>query len=141
MGVAAARVYLFQTLKLRSAAVAASVRSQKRAEQVNEVIELDELRVARALAEQKAPRDWRAFVRAVARDVVEHLPDVVVWKTAPALLNVAATTLSAAALSGGLSVQRIDGALCLMVRESEEVLIEIMSVRLAVPRPLVTVPM
>ncbi|GAA4161899.1 hypothetical protein GCM10022286_20200 [Gryllotalpicola daejeonensis] len=105
---------------------------------MNEVIELDELRVARALAEQKAPSDWRAFVAAVARDVVEHLPDVVVWKAAPGLLNVAGGTLSAAALSGALVVQRIDGALCLMVRQCEEVLIELLSVRLAVPRPLVT---
>jgi hypothetical protein len=107
---------------------------------VNEVIELDELRVARALAEQKAPEDWRLFVRAVARDVVEHLPDIVPWKTAAGLLNVAAATLSAAALSGGLVVQRIDGALCLMVRQCEAVLVELMSVRLAVPRPLATLP-
>lgn len=112
----------------------------RKREHVNDVIELDELRVARIFAEQKAPSDWRAFVTAVARDVVEHLPDVVVWKTAPSLLNVAATTLSAAALSGGLAVQRIDGALCLMVRQCEDVLIELLSVRLAVPRPLVTVP-
>ncbi|GAA4168420.1 hypothetical protein [Gryllotalpicola koreensis] len=107
---------------------------------MNEVIELDALRVARALAEQKAPDDWRQFVQAVARDVVEHLPDVVPWKTAAGLLNVAAATLSAAALSGGLVVQRIDGALCLMVRQCEAVLVELMSVRLAVPRPLATLP-
>jgi hypothetical protein len=107
---------------------------------VNEVVELDQLRVARALAEQKAPEDWRRFVVAVARDVVEHLPDVVPWKTAAGVLNVTAATLSAAALSGGLVVQRIEGALCLMVRQCEEVLIELMSVRLAVPRPLVTTP-
>ncbi|AYG03358.1 hypothetical protein [Gryllotalpicola protaetiae] len=107
---------------------------------MNEIIELDELRVARALAEQKAPDDWRWFVHAVARDVVEHLPDVVLWTSAAALLNVASGTLSAAALSGGLIVQRIDGALCLMVRQCEQMLVELMSVRLAVPRPLVTPP-
>ena len=105
---------------------------------MNEVIGVDELRVARALAEKRAPDDWRRFVRVVARDVVEHLPDVVPWKSASGLLNLAAATLSAAALSGGLIVQRIDGALCLMVRQCEEVLIELLSVRLAVPRPLVT---
>lgn len=107
---------------------------------MNEVVELDELRAARALAAQKAPEDWRRFVKIVARDVVEHLPDVVLWKTAAGLLNVAAATLSAAALSGGLVVQRIDGALCLMVRQCEAVLIELMSVRLAVPRPVATLP-
>lgn len=107
---------------------------------MNEVIELDELRVARMLAEQKAPSDWRHFVSAVARDVVEHLPDVVPWKSAPGLLNLAKATLSAAALSGGLKVQRIDGVLCLMVRQCEEVLTDLMSVRLAVPRPLVSSP-
>jgi len=107
---------------------------------VNEVIELDELRVAHVLAEQKAPEDWRRFVQAVARDAVDHLPDVVPWKSAAQVLQLAAATLSAAALSGGLAVQRIDGALCLMVRQCEEVLIELMSVRLVVPRPLVTLP-
>ena len=107
---------------------------------MNEVIELGELRVARALAEQKAPDDWRQFVRAVARDVVGNLPDVVLWKSAATLLNVASSTLSAAVLSGGLIVQRIDGALFLMVRQCEQVLVELMSVRLAVPRPLVTMP-
>jgi hypothetical protein len=107
---------------------------------VNEAIGLDELRVARALAEQKAPQDWRRFVALVARDVVEHLPDLVPWKSAPGLLSVDGATLSAAALSGGLVVRRVDGALCLAVRQCEDVLIELMSVRLAVPRPLVTSP-
>lgn len=134
MGVAAARVSRFSPPRAGHPSIC------REREQVNEVVELDELRVARALAEQKAPDDWRRFVEAVARDVVEHLPDVVLWKSAAKLLNLAGSTLSAAALSGGLIVQRIDGSLCLMVRQCEDVLVELMSVRLAVPRPLVTMP-
>ncbi len=95
------------------------------------VIGLDELRVARALADQKAPGDWRRFVEAVARDVVDHLPEVLPWRAAPGLLRVPREVLSAAALSGGLVVGRIDGVLCLMVRQCEVCLIELLSARLA----------
>ncbi|MCL2515005.1 MAG: hypothetical protein FWD85_01280 [Microbacteriaceae bacterium] len=107
---------------------------------MSNVIELDDLRVAHALAAEKAPGEWRRFVRAVARDVVEHLPETLPWKTAAGLLHLPAATLSAAALSGGLTVSRVDGVLHLMVRESEDCLIALLSVRLAVPRPLALVP-
>jgi hypothetical protein len=107
---------------------------------MSNVIELDDLRTARALADEKAPGEWRRFVRAVARDVVEHLPDALAWKAVPGMLHLPASTLSAAALSGGLVVSRVDGVLHLMVRESESCLIELMSVKLAVPRPLAMVP-
>lgn len=108
---------------------------------MNEVIELDELRVARALAEKKAPSDWCRFVGAVARDVVEHLPDALPWKAAPDVLRLSSGALSAAALSGGLVVARVDGVLCLLVRECEQVLTELLSVRLTVPRPLLSLPL
>lgn len=107
---------------------------------MSNVIELDDLRTARALADEKAPGEWRRFVRAVARDVVEHLPDALPWKAVPGMLHLPAAMLSAAALSGGLVVSRVDGVLHLMVRESESCLIELMSVKLAVPRPLAMVP-
>ena len=107
---------------------------------MSNVIELDDLRTARALADEKAPGEWRRFVRAVARDVVEHLPESLPWKTVPNLLHLQASVLSAAALSGGLVVSRIDGVLHLMVRESEDCLMELLSVKLAVPRPLALVP-
>ena len=71
---------------------------------MSNVIELDDLRTARALADEKAPGEWRRFVRAVARDVVEHLPESLPWKTVPNLLHLQASVLSAAALSGGLVV-------------------------------------
>lgn len=109
-------------------------------ENVNEVIQLDELRTARSHADEKAPADWRRFVEAVAHDVVEHLPDAVPWKAAPELLRLPRSALCAAALSGGLVVQRHDGVLCLQVRQCEPVLTELLSVRLAVPRPLATLP-
>ncbi len=103
---------------------------------MSNVVELDEIRVAHALADQKAPGDWRRFVEAVARDVVEHLPDVLPWKAAPGVLRLPGATLSAAALSGGLVVGRIDGVLCLFVRQCEQCLAALLSTRLAVPRPL-----
>jgi len=107
---------------------------------MGDVIELDDQRVVRALAEEKAPEEWRRFVRAVARDVVEHLPDELPWKTAPGVLNLPASTLSAAALRGGLVVARREGTLHLLVRECEACLIDLMSVKLSVPRPLALVP-
>ncbi len=104
---------------------------------MNDVIELDEIRVAHVLADQKAPEDWRRFVEAVARDVVEHLPDALPWKAVPDLLRLSRGALSAAALSGGLVVGRVDGVLCLLVRQCEQCLVELMSTRLAVPLPAI----
>lgn len=113
---------------------------------MSNVIELDEWRAARADGATNAAHDheeaaeWRRFIEVVARDVVEHLPDVVPWKQVREATGLPASTLSAAALSGGLVVTRVDGVLCLQPRRCEPVLIALMSVRLAVPRPLVVLP-
>jgi len=107
---------------------------------VNDVVELDQWRAGHVPESREEPAEWRRFVGAVARDVVEHLPDVLPWKQVPDAVGLPASSVSAAALSGGLVVGRVDGTLSLLVRECEAVLVELMSVRLAVPRPLADLP-
>jgi hypothetical protein len=107
---------------------------------VNDVVELEEWRAAHGSPTREEHAEWRRFIGVVARDVVEHLPDIVPWKQLPEAIGVPASHLWAAALSGGLAVTRIGGTLSLLVRECEPVLIELLSVRLAVPRPHALIP-
>ncbi|WP_022882009.1 hypothetical protein [Gryllotalpicola ginsengisoli] len=100
---------------------------------MGQIVDLEEIRRRRALESEVESTAWDSLLAAVARDVVEHLPDVLPWRAAPTMLRITREELYDVALQGRLAIARVDGELCILSRRSEGCLIELLSGRLALP--------